>query len=228
MYSDDVRRVIYLTIIGFLVVVLTWLGLIYISACGFTLSCNRADPLVVRTPVPTLIPVSHQEGQGGESAPVQFNACYVSATDLIGAWVTAGSPESEAFPFNDMNGNPCEGTFDSDIQHLFVENSFWYPGSIGCISCHNADLTDKSGGLDLSSYEGIIAGSNRSYAGAKGTDILGGGNWEDSKLHDVLVEQGLVTAGHSPDVDPVPPVLIYAGQKAEEASEATPTATATP
>ena len=55
--NDDVRRVIYGTIIGFLVVVLSWLALIYISACGFTLSCYRATPLVVRTPIPTLIPV---------------------------------------------------------------------------------------------------------------------------------------------------------------------------
>ena len=215
MYGDDVRRVIYLTIVGFLVVVVLWLGLIYISSCGFSLSCNRADPLVVRTPVPTLIPVSHQVSQGGKAAPGEFNACYVSATDLIGAWVNAGSQETEPFPFNDVNGTPCEGTFANDIQHLFVENSFWYPGSIGCTSCHNAELTEKSSGLDLSSYAGIMAGANRSYEGAKGTDILGGGNWEASKLYDVLLNQGLTTAGHSPDVNPVPPVFLYAGQRAE-------------
>jgi mono/diheme cytochrome c family protein len=55
--NDDVRKVIYGTIIGFLVVVLSWLTLIYLSACGFTLSCYRATPLVIRTSVPTLIPV---------------------------------------------------------------------------------------------------------------------------------------------------------------------------
>lgn len=226
--DDDVKRVIYGTIIGFLVVVLSWLGLIYVSSCGFTLSCNRADPLVVRTPVPTLIPVSHQESQGGESEPVEFTSCYVSATDLIGAWVTAGSPETEAFPFNDANGTPCEGTFTEDIQHLLVENSFWYQGAIGCTSCHNAELTEESGGLDLSSYAGIVAGANRSYEGAKGTDILGDGNWETSRLHDVLVVQGLTTAGHSTEVEPVAPVFLYTGQRVEVVSETTTTATATP
>lgn len=55
--NDNVRKVIYGTIIGFLVVVLSWLTLIYLFACGFTLSCNRATPLVIRTPIPTLIPV---------------------------------------------------------------------------------------------------------------------------------------------------------------------------
>jgi hypothetical protein len=226
--DDDVKRVIYGTIIGFLVVVLSWLGLIYISSCGFTLSCNRATPFVIRTPVPTLIPVSMKEVKPTQAAPAEFNACYVSATDLIGAWVTAGSPETEPFPFSAVNGTPCQGTFANDIQHLFVENEFWYQGSIGCVSCHNVDLTDRSGGLDLSSYQGIIAGSNRSYEGAKGTDILGGGDWETSKLHDVLLVQGLVPAGHSPDVDPVAPVFLYAGQTAQETTTGTPTATATP
>ena len=221
MYSDDVRRVIYLTIVGFLVVVVSWLALIYISSCGFTLNCYQASPLVVRTPIPTLIPVSHSEDQGGGEgqAMADFNQCYVSATDLIGAWVAAGSPESEAFPFTDFStGNPCEGTYAEDIQHLFVENNLWKAGALGCTSCHNADLTDRSGGLDLSSYEGVMAG-------ASGTDILGEGDWESSLLHDVLLEQGLVPEGHSPDVDPVPPVMLYAGQQAEESTGATPTAT---
>ncbi len=226
--DDDVKKVIYGTIIGFLVVVLSWLGLIYVSSCGFTLNCNRAAPFVIRTPVPTLIPVSMKEIQATQAAPAEFNACYASATELIGAWVTAGSPETEPFPFTDASGTTCQGTFADDIQHLFVENNLWYTGSLGCVSCHNAELTDRSSGLDLSSYQGITAGSNRSYEGAKGTDVLGGGNWESSRLHNVLLVQGLVPAGHSPDVDPVAPVFLYAGQKAPETSTATSTATATP
>ena len=219
--DDDVKKVIYGTIIGFLVVVLSWLGLIYVSSCGFTLSCNRAAPFVIRTPVPTLIPVSMKEIQPTQAAPAEFNACYVSATDLIGAWVNTGSSETEAFPFNDVNGKPCEGTFADDIQHLFVENGLWQQDSLGCTSCHNAELTDRSGGLDLSSNLAIMSGAN-------GKDILGGGNWESSSLHNILVVQGFVPAGHSPDVEPLAPVLLYAGQKAEGTSAGTPTATATP
>jgi len=222
--NDDVRKVIYGTIIGFFLVLIAWFSIVYISACGFSLACNKSQPLVIRTPIPTLIPVAHKESQGGETATTQFTACEVSATDLIGAWVTADSPETDAFPFKDVNGNLCKGTFDDDIQHLFVENSVWYIGSIGCTSCHNAELTDRSGGLDLSSYQGILAGSNRSYAGAKGTDILGGGDWESSLLYNVLMVQGLVPAGHSPDVDPVSPVFLYAGQQVQTLG-ATPTAT---
>lgn len=224
--NNDVRRMIYGTIIGFLAIVVFWLGLIYVSACGFTLTCYQASPLVIRTPIPTLIPVSHTEGEaanGGEMA--EFNRCRVSATDLIGAWVTAGHPEAGPFPFTDVNGDPCEGTFAEDIQPLFAENNLWDAGSLGCSSCHNAQLTERSGGLDLTSYEGIQAGTNRSYEGATGTNILGSGDWESSLLHDVLLVHGLVPSGHSPDAEPLAPVFLYAGQALEEDTEVTPTAT---
>lgn len=222
--NDDVRRLIYGTVIGFLGVVVAWLVFIYVSACGFTLNCYQAAPLVVRTPIPTLIPAAHAGGEnGGELA--ELRECRVSATDLIGAWVAAGHPEGESFPFMDVHGNPCQGTFAEDIQHLFMTNSLWYPGSLGCISCHNAQLTERSGGLDLSSYAGVTAGTNRSYEGASGTDILGGGDWEASLLHTVLLEQGLVPAGHSPDVEPVGPVFVYAGQRTDTDAEAAPTPT---
>jgi hypothetical protein len=221
--NDDVRRFIYGTIIGFGLLMAVWFSIIYISACGFSFTCYQASPLVIRTPIPTLIPAAHVENQGSEEMS-NFNQCLVSATDLIGAWVTAESPESEPFPFSDVNGSPCEGTYGADIQHLFVDNSVWYKGSLGCTSCHNADLTERSAGLDLSSYEGVLAGSNRSYAGASGTDILGDGNWESSSLHEVLVVQGLVPEGHSPDAQPLAPVFIYAGQHVEETA-LTPTPT---
>lgn len=54
---NDTRRLIYGTIVAFLVFIIAWLGFIYISACGFTLTCVQGAPLVVRTPIPTLIPV---------------------------------------------------------------------------------------------------------------------------------------------------------------------------
>jgi hypothetical protein len=98
-----------------------------------------------------------------------------------------------------------------------VENSLWYKGAIGCVSCHNAELTDRSGRLDLSSYQGIMQG-------AQNKSILGDGNWESSSLHDVLLVKGLVPAGHSPDVHPVIPPVLYAGHHiAEAAVTATPT-----
>jgi len=225
--NDDTRRLVYGTIIAFLVFISAWIGFVYISACGFTLTCIQGAPLVVRTPIPTLIPVRHSQAQP-EATAVEFNQCQVAATDLIGAWVSAGHPETEPFPFTDLNGQDCEGTF-ADIQPLLVENSTWFPGSLGCTSCHNADLTDRSAGLDLSSYEAISLGTRRvAESTSPGTDIFGGGEWENSLLYEVLVNQGLTTKGHSPDVPPNQATL-YAGQVvAEGEGAATPAATATP
>jgi hypothetical protein len=213
--NDDTRRLVYGTIIAFLAFVTLWLGFVYISACGFTLNCIQGAPLVVRTPIPTLIPREASLGQP-PAASGEFNSCQIGATDLIGAWVAAGHTETEAFPFTAVNGQNCEATF-ADIQPLLTDNSIWYPGSLGCTSCHNADLTDRSGGLDLSSYQAI----------SQRTELLGEGNWEGSRLHDVLVNQGLTTEGHSPDVEPRIPVL-YVGQAVAGDGTATPEATPTP
>ena len=222
--NDDTRRMIYGTLVAFLLFIVFWLSLVYVSACGFTLTCYQAAQLVERTPIPTLIPVRQSQAQP-EATTVEFNnKCKVAATDLIDAWVTAGHPETETFPFTDLNGQSCEGTFASDIQHLLVENSIWFPGSLGCVSCHNSDLTDRSAGLDLSSYEAISLGTRRvAGASSAGTDIFGGGDLEKSLLHEVLVNQGLTTKGHSPDASPNPAIL-YAGQLVAE-DEVTPTPT---
>lgn len=222
--NDDTRVMIYGTLVVFLVFLVAWLGFVYVSACGFTLNCIQGAPLVVRTPIPTLIPRAEPQQPGfGEG---EFDQCQVAATDLIGAWVSAGHPESEPFPFTDLNGQECEGTF-ADVQPLFVENSIWFPGSLGCTSCHNAELADRSGGLDLTSYDAILLGSRRvPEATSPGTDILGGGEWENSLLYEFLVNHGLTTQGHLPDVEP-PETVIYAGQLVAEA-EAEVTATPRP
>lgn len=216
---NDVRKLIYGALIGFLGVLVFWISFVYLSACGFSFACAKEKPIVERTPIATLIPVNHAVIQL-PSSHTEFDKCFVSATEMIGAWVSAGSPETDPFPFTDANGQSCEGTFEGDIQRLFVENSLWYPGAIGCVSCHNADLTERSGGLDLTSYEAMQKGSGRAAPNATGNDILGGGEWEQSKLFTILTTQGMVPTGHSADVTPND-FMLYAGAPLE----ATPTPT---
>ena len=228
MYNDDTRGLIYGTIVFFLVGLVVWLGFIFVSACGFTLNCIQGAPLVVRTPIPTLSPLGHTQGQIEPGAePVAFNKCQIGAVDLIAAWAMAGHSETEAFPFTDVNGRECQATYE-DIQTLFRENNIWYPGSLGCTSCHNADLADRSGGLDLSTYEAISLGTRR-VAGSTspGTGIFGRGEWENSLLYEFLVNHGFVPQGHSPDVEPSNPIL-YIGQQIAADTEADVTATPTP
>lgn len=217
---NDVRKMIYGSLILFFITLAFWFSVIYISSCGFTLTCHQAAHIVVRTPVPTLMPVADVKAQPGRSME-GFDKCLVGATDLIGAWVSAGHPETEAFPFSDVNSQPCEGTFAEDVKPLFVENSIWYQGSIGCISCHNSNFTERSAGLDLTTYDAMLMGSRRADANAQGNDIFGGDSWENSLLHDILVNQKLVPEGHSAD-SPGTPVFVYAGH-ATSAAEVTPT-----
>ena len=51
---DDFRKFMYTALIAFVSLLVVWLGMVYISACGFTLTCPQGRPLVDRTPVPTL------------------------------------------------------------------------------------------------------------------------------------------------------------------------------
>jgi hypothetical protein len=113
-------------------------------------------------------------------------SCNVGAVDLLGAWVTAGSPESDPFDFNDVNGKACQGTFSEDILPLFNQPNLWYPGAISCTSCHSQDVTAAYARMNLSDYQGILAGSGRSSNDTKGEGILGGGQWQDAKLYEVL------------------------------------------
>ena len=97
---------------------------------------------------------------------------------------------------------------------MFVENNLWASRSIGCVSCHNSELTAVSGGLDLTSVDAMLLGAGRADASAKGSDIFGGGDWENSSLYNVLVNQGLVPKGHSAD-SPGKPAMFYAGEAVE-------------
>ena len=200
---NDVRKVIYGTIIGFFLMLALWFSIIYISSCGFTFTCNRGEQLVERTPIPTLIPASHSES---EMVMMEFDKCQVYASDLVGAWASAEYPETDTFSFTDVNGESCEGTYSEDIQHLFIENSLWRSGTLGCTSCHNGDLTERSSGLDLTSYDALMLGSRRvAGSSSAGTDILG--DWESSILHEVIVNQGLTPDGHSADASIGNPIL---------------------
>jgi hypothetical protein len=217
---NDVRRMIYGTLILFFMTLGFWFSVIYVSSCGFTLSCNQAKHIVIRTPIPTLIPAAQLNPQNEEGTN-GFDKCRVLSTDLIGAWVSAGHPKTGTFPFSDVNGGSCEGTFAEDIQPLFVENSIWYDGAIGCISCHNSNFAERSAGLDLTTYDAMLMGSHRADANAQGNDIFGGDDWQNSLLYDVLVNRKLVPEGHSAD-SPGDPLFVYAGHAASEA-EITPT-----
>lgn len=213
--NDDVRKTIYTTLIVFVFGVIIWVGFLFVNACGFTLTCKQGEPLIDRTPMPTLLPATMPARQPGSGQVAVSDQCRVAAADLVGAWAAAGAPETKAFQFTDINSQNCESTFE-EVRPLFIEANLWYPGSLSCVSCHAADLTISLAQLDMSSYAGIISGSRRADAASKGTDILGGGKWESSLLYDFISTSHADIPGHT---EPVSDLLIFAGKLA------TPTAT---
>jgi len=206
---NDVRKLIFRTIAGFFLLLAFWLSIVYISSCGFTFTCGRGDAIPERTPIPTLIPSSHSETimNAGVSNTVK---CQIRAIDLVGVWVNAGSSETDPFSFTDPNGQSCEGTFSEDIQHLFVDNSLWYPGSLGCVSCHNASADERNGGLDMTSLDAI----NKS-------GVLSGGNWEQSRMFEIL-SIGTSPQGHSSESIFGNPMLYAGVPVADEQETASP------
>ncbi len=190
--KDDVRRYIYGALIVFVVGVLVWVGFLFVNACGFSLACNKGKLAVERTPIPTLLPANMPVIVSSQAAVDQ---CRVAATDLIGAWVEAGSPEADAFEFVDISGQNCTSTFE-EVRPLFIEGNRWYAGSTSCVVCHTADVATSSAQLDLGTYAGITAGSRRADAESKGTDILGAGKWVSSPLYDFITTNKADVPGH--------------------------------
>jgi hypothetical protein len=218
--NDDVQKYIYRTLTIFIIGVAIWVGFIFINACGFSLACIQGKAIVERTPIPTLFPATMPAGET-KSKPAAISAqCYVAGVDLIGAWVSARSPEEDTFQFTDANGKNCEATY-AEVLPLFNEPNLWHSGSLSCVSCHSADVTISLAQLDLSSYAGIMAGSRREDEKSKGTDILGAGNWENSLLFEFLAESKADVPGHTEAV--FADFFVFAGKPS-----AGPAPTATP
>lgn len=206
--KDDVRKYIYGTLVVFVFGLLAWISFIYVNACGFTLTCNRGAFVVERTPIPTLIPATLPAMQTTIGEVAVPDQCSVAAVDLIGGWVAAGSSETDVFQFVDINGHNCESTFE-EVKLLFIESNLWYSGSLSCVSCHSVDVAVSPAQLDLSSYAGILAGSRRADAESKGTDILGGGNWESSLLYEFIAATRADAPGHT---EAIADLVIFAGK----------------
>jgi mono/diheme cytochrome c family protein len=176
-------------ILGFVLaaLVIIFAGSLYVGACSYRSDCLVAGRArLTHTPVPTLIPATLQANSVSFPYSSSPENCTVTAETLLSAWVSAGSPETQPFPFTDGNSVACQATF-ADVQLLFIQSNLWYPGALACTSCHNASLSsESSAGLDLGSYAGVHAGSHRSSSSASGADILGAGNWQQSRLNQVL------------------------------------------
>ena len=114
---NNVRNMIYGTVILFLVVVVSWLSFIFISACGLSFSCSQAASKVDRTPVPTLVPATLPA-----SLPIILPAA--STSDDTGADIARPSNPGGPGPAVALTGNVDSG------KEIFIAN---------CQTCHGAE-----------------------------------------------------------------------------------------
>lgn len=150
-------------------------------------SCSGAAKSPVIHEWPVYLPIKQARlSLAGIKTPAP-DGCKVHAVDLIGAWVAAKTPEKDPFNFTDeVDGKSCQGTFEADVQPLFSTANLWYSGAPSCRTCHGPQVEISYARMDLSSYQGILAGKGRESASSKGEDILGGGNWEKADLYTQL------------------------------------------
>lgn len=185
------------------------LGLFLLFFCINIVACRSTRKAPVQTSWPRYVSGETTTLSFKGMQPADPKSCLMRSVDLIGAWVTAQTPENDVFPFTDIAGKQCQGTFAADVLPLFTEANFWYSGAISCRTCHGQDISVSYARLDMSTYQGILAGSGRESAETKGDDILGGGNWEQAELYNQLVN-GDMPPNRPATVDPKGP-LIYAG-----------------
>lgn len=202
MQRDDFQKILYGVLVLFIIGILVYIGFISTLA--------GAKPAPERTPIPTLIAATLPAPQVA-AGPAK---CAVRAVDMFASWINSGYPETEPFDVVSQDGSLCTASFKVDVLPVFNEANLWYPGAPACTTCHNTTLAATGAQMDLSSYSGILAGSRRASPDAKGNDILGGGNWEQSLLYEVLItRRGQALAmplGRPVDLD-ITTVVIFAG-----------------
>lgn len=194
----DLKAIIFGVLVGLPALLLAFVFGLYFFGCQTNNTCTGIA-LPVTTPIPTLIPATLPAPQVGAAAVAATPKCRVAAADLVAAWIDAGYPETDPFSFTDVKGQTCTATFQADVQRLFLEANVWYDGAPACTTCHNADIANNQKNMDLSSYAGILAGSNRvGDKAAKGDDILGGGDSQKALLYLMLYAPGGQTTINRP------------------------------
>ena len=186
------------------------LWVLFLSLSLLLSACQGRGTEITNYNLPQYQPVGQSSISYKGVNPPEPASCSVRLGDLVGAWVTAGAPETDPFPFTDAQGKSCQGTFEVDVLPAFTQANLWYPGALSCRTCHGPDVQVSYARLDLSSYQGIMAGSSRADVNSNGDDILGGGSWLDSTLYEVL-SKGEMPPNQPAGLNPMGP-LVTAGK----------------
>ncbi|MDO9302204.1 MAG: cytochrome c [Anaerolineales bacterium] len=141
--KDDVRKYIYGALIAFLVVVLTWVGIVYVSSCGLTFTCQRAAAKVDRTPIPTLFPATMPAAQRFIPTAAMPPTLTVAEAEAENSGIPLPSNPGGAGEAVNLTGNAATG---ADLY------------AVNCIPCHGAE--GVGGIANFGSTAGVVPALN--------------------------------------------------------------------
>jgi len=144
---DDVRKIIYGVLIGFVLMLVVWLSFLDLSGCGFAFNCAAAYPKIDRTSIPTLIPATLPiPTRLLNAAPaVTSNTSAPSSGSSSACASGVACPSNPGGPGVAIN---LKGDANSGMQ-IFATN---------CQTCHNAE--GKGGIPNPGSADGTVPSLN--------------------------------------------------------------------
>lgn len=145
---DDVRKITYGVLIGFVLMLVLWIGYLTLRGCGSGNDCAGAVPTPVRTSIPTLIPatqpaISLQLGAATAILPTAEGGAEAAATEAPADMVPRPSNPGGIGPAMALVGDPASG------KDLFAAN---------CQICHNVE--GRGGNPNPGSTDGTIPALN--------------------------------------------------------------------
>jgi hypothetical protein len=157
---DDFRKLIYGVLVAFVGVLVVWVSIVYISACGFSFTCHRGQPVVDSTPIPTLaaatLPAPGLFRAKSHDQPLSYGCGESDRRMGFFRLSRDGCIHLHRHRWSESVKEPSER-----CAAAVLESNVWYPGALSCASCHNADLAISSAQMDMTTYAGLLAGSRR-------------------------------------------------------------------
>jgi mono/diheme cytochrome c family protein len=176
---DDLRKITYAVLIGFVLMLVAWIGFLTLRGCGSVNGCPGAVPTAVRTSIPTLVPATEPAmslSLGAATAIVPTSEGEVAATQA----------PSDSVPRPSNPGGPglaMSLTGDPEAGKLVFEAN--------CQICHNVE--GRGGNPNPGSADGTVPPLNPIDPLLKSSDPK-----EFASNLDLFVEHGSRPEGPNP------------------------------
>jgi mono/diheme cytochrome c family protein len=178
---DDLRKILYAVLIGFVAVLVVWISFLTLRGCGAGANCAGAIPTAVRTSIPTLFPAT-------QPALVRMlgAATPVPAETSSDAGAAPSAPIAESVPRPSNPGGPGPAM---DLTGDAVSGKEIF--ALNCQTCHNVE--GIGGNPNLGSTDGTIPALNPIDPLLKSSDLK-----EFATNLDLFVEHGSTPDGPNP------------------------------